>query len=404
MKVAYVSAYNSNDINNWSGLGYYMYKCIADQGVEVILINSEVRPGKWLRIRANFTRLFFGKRYEIARNPGFLKKMAAKACQQLKEIKFDLVLSPGSLPVAYLNTDKPIVFWTDATFDCLVGFYPEWNNLSKRSLRDGHEAEQLAINRASMIFYTSDWARENAITHYKAPPAKVKQIPNGPNLESHLTEEDIEAIICRRQKNEQIKLLFVGLDWNRKGGDQAVETVTRLREMGQDAVLTIVGSYNAPASLPAYVVLHPFVDKTLPDGVDKLNELYNEANFFILPTKAECFAVVFAEAGSHGLPVITTNVGGCSSAIKNGYNGFCLEVVNFSAEAAEKISHLAASPDLYRQYSLNAFQNYRKDLNWDVVGKRVVKAMKELMNQKSLLLLGLYQVVFGMFALAGGCL
>ncbi len=404
MKVAYVSAYNSNDINNWSGLGYYMYKCIADQGVEVILINSEVQPGKWLRIRASLTRLFFRKRYEIARNPAFLKKMAAKACQQLREIKYDLVLSPGSLPVAYLEIEKPIVFWTDATFDCLVGFYPEWNNLSKQSLRDGHEAEQMAINRASMIFYTSEWARQNAITHYKAPPAKVKQIPNGPNLESHLTEEEIEAIICQRQKNKQIKLLFVGLDWHRKGGDQAVETVTRLREKGLDAMLTIVGSYNAPKALPPYVKLHPFVDKTLPAGVEKLNELYNEANFFILPTKAECFAVVFAEAGSHGLPVITTDVGGCSSAIKNGYNGYCLDLDDFSSQAAEKIGELAGSPDLYRQYSLNAFQNYCRDLNWEVVGKRVVKAMNELMNQKSLLLLGLYQVVFATFALGGSCL
>lgn len=400
MKVAYVSPYNSNDINQFSGLGYYMYKCIADQGVEVILINSEVPLSKWLKLKAHLIKLMFGKRYQLDRDPGYLKKVAAKAEKQLNSLEYDLVLSPGSLPVTYLNTDKPIVFWTDSTYDSLVNYYPEWHNLSSKSVKNGNKAEQIAIDKASLIFYTSDWALENAVEKYGASRDKVKQVPNGPNLELKSNFKNVEDLICNRQENTKVNLLFVGIDWDRKGGDIAIDTVIKLREKGVNAILTVVGINYLPKFDVPYIEYHPFINKNVEDGVDKLNELYEQATFFVLPTKAECFAVVFAEAGSHALPVITTNIGGCASAIKNGYNGYCLDLDNFSSVAAEKIFTLIKSPGLYRQYSLNAFENFKNELNWEVVGRKVVGAIKELLKKKSLyLMIGVYKVFMGVFKL-----
>lgn len=398
MKVAYVSPYNSNDINQFSGLGYYMYKCIADQGVEIILINSEVPISKWLKLKAYLIKRLFGKRYQMARDPAHLKKIAAKAEKQLLTMDYDIVLSPGSLPVTYLETNKPIVFWTDSTYDSLVNFYPEWYNLAAKSIKDGNQAEQIAIDKASLILYTSDWAVESAVKKYRADPHKVKQVPNGPNLEPTSNPKNVEDIICKRQKNKQVNLLFVGIDWERKGGDMAIETVCKLRDKGIDAVLTIVGINYLPKFDFPYIKYHPFIDKNLQEGVDKLNDLYEQATFFLLPTKAECFAVVFAEAGSHALPVITSNVGGSASAIKNGYNGYCLDLNNFSSVAADKIFNLIKSPEVYKQYSYNAYENFEKELNWDVVGRKVVGAMKELLkNNTFYLVISLYNLFIGVF-------
>ena len=394
MKVAYVSAYNSSDVSNWSGTGYYMYKCIADQGVEVILINSEIRPTWWLKLKASLVKLLFGKRYIIQRDPGYLTGLAAKAEKQLKNVDFDVVLSPGSLAVSYLKITQPVVFWTDATFDNMLDFYPNWKNVSNESIRQGHQAEQKAIDNASLILYISQWALTNALTRYKANPAKVKQIPIGPNLESDVTADEVEELICRRQQNPQINLLFVGVDWVRKGGDMAIETTTKLREMGLNAILTVVGCDLVPKNVPSYVKFHPFVDKTQPAGVKELNEFYRQATFFLLPTSAECFGVVFAEAGAHAVPVVTTNVGGCSAAVKDGFNGFCLDPENFPVKAVEKITWLLKNPQQYRRFSLNAYKNYLDDINWEVVGKKVVHAIRGLVKNKTIhAMLHLYGII-----------
>jgi hypothetical protein len=115
MTVAYITAYDSNDINQWSGLGYYMCKCLSDQHVEVILVNCDVPYSPWLKLKAKTIMTLSGKIYQRDRDHNYLKQVAAIAEQKLKNINYDLILSPGSLAITYINSTKPIVFWTDDT-------------------------------------------------------------------------------------------------------------------------------------------------------------------------------------------------------------------------------------------------------------------------------------------------
>ncbi|MGN6530520.1 MAG: glycosyltransferase, partial [Ginsengibacter sp.] len=90
--------------------------------------------------------------------------------------------------------------------------------------------------------------------------------------------------------------------------------VKYLNEKYVKTELTIVGcSPPERVSLPDFVHVHGFIDKSKKEGKNLINKLYSENHFFILPTIAECTPVVFSEANSFGLPVITTNTGGISS-------------------------------------------------------------------------------------------
>jgi len=56
-----------------------------------------------------------------------------------------------------------------------------------------------------------------------------------------------------------IKFLFVGVDWKRKGGDIALETIDLLDKKGYDVHFTACGC-TPPNSHPKMVVI-PFLDK-----------------------------------------------------------------------------------------------------------------------------------------------
>ena len=359
MKVAYLSINDAGDVKHWSGLVHYMYKCVADQQVQVSLVNCGVPYSRWLKLKAKLIRLVSGKSYQLDRDHSYMKQVAANAERQLKTLQYDVVFAPGSLPITYLNTDKPMVFWTDATFHSMIGFYPGWDNLSALCMKNGNDAEQAAINKSSLVLYASNWARDSAIKRYGADPTKIKQMPFGANMETVMTAAEVENAIAQRQQHKSVNLLFVGIDWERKGGDLAVETVKKLREKGVDATITLVGS-NLPARFDMPFIKHyPLLNKSVKADAEKLNQLYKEATLFILPTRAECFGVVFAEAGSYGLPVITSNVGGCPSAVRNDYSGFCLG----------------------RKFSLNGYERFKTELNWQVIGKKVVSALESVVGE-----------------------
>jgi glycosyltransferase involved in cell wall biosynthesis len=307
--------------------------------------------------------------------------MADKASRQLSGRHYDLIFAAGSLPVSFLRSDKPIVFYTDATYDGLIRLYTDRNKLWSRSLMQGNKAEEQAIHNASLIFYTSKWAKINAVVAYKANPDKIRQLSFGPNLGSDRSMADIGAMIARRKQTFQKNFLFIGVDWVRKGAGIAVETIARLNDMGMPATITLAGCQVPPGiTLPPFVMHHPYISKDREAGMNKLRGFYENADFFLLPTLADCTPVVFSEAASYGLPVITTDVGGCRSVVIDEVTGYCLRKEHFVAEATYRIAALWRDEGLYETLCWQAFWHYKKELNWDAIGKKAVTALQQLLK------------------------
>ena len=331
-------------------------------------------------MQRKLAKLFANKLLLIEREAAYLKKIAEKAERLLLQKEYDVVFSPGSLPITYLKSNKPIVFFTDATYDCLMGLYPQGQQLSKRSIVQGNQAEGRAIKNADLIFYTSEWARKSAIKTYGGEAAKILQVPVGANMVHAKTEAEIKELINKRRKKKEKNFLFIGVDWHRKGARKAIETVAELNKKGLKAMIYLVGCRVPPnESLPGFVKHYPFISKASAEGLRVLNKLFEQADFFILPTIADCTPVVFAEAASYGLPVITTNVGGCPSMVVDGQTGFCIKEENFVQEATEKILELCGADDAYELLGINAYQRYKNELNWDVIGKKTMNAIQHLM-------------------------
>jgi len=209
-------------------------------------------------------------------------------------------------------------------------------------------------------------------------------VARGANLESGLqTPAQVDALVTARLASPVLRLLFVGVDWVRKGGDVAFAAVQQLRQQGVDATLTIVGC-QTPAGVRSqpFVQVHRFLRRNHPAELQQLHALFSQANLFILPTRAEAFGIVFAEAASFGLPSLACNTGGVSAAIESGKTGVLLDVAASAADFVAQINTLRANPTAYRQMCLAAFAKYQTQLNWGVIARRIHAEIEQCLAQE----------------------
>lgn len=128
-------------------------------------------------------------------------------------------------------------------------------------------------------YFSSDWAAQSAIKHYNADPSKVKVIPFGANIESEYSFSDVEKMIKLRSQ-DICKILFLAVEWERKGGDIVLETVIELNKLGLKTELHIVGLKQSPvAQTYPWLVNHGFINKSTPEGFDKLDKLISDCHF-----------------------------------------------------------------------------------------------------------------------------
>jgi len=294
MKIAYATRLPASDMRSWSGLIYYIRQALLQSGLQLQNVETNVAPRRVTTFSKSIVYRMLSKRYLPDRDHSFASRCSEQVEKALRSIEFDVVFSPGTIPIANLRTEKPIVFWTDATFAGMVDFYSEFTNLSSETIRYGNELEQSALSRCTLAIFSSQWAANTAVQNYDVDPGKVRVVPFGANLDCNRSLQDITQAVMRRNFSV-IKLLFVGVEWFRKGGDIALEVATLLNERGTRTELHIVGC-EPPSRMPDFVKLHGYISKTTEEGRRNLDELFAGSHFFILPARAECFGLVLAEA------------------------------------------------------------------------------------------------------------
>jgi glycosyltransferase involved in cell wall biosynthesis len=376
MRIAYVTPFDARNLSgrkNWSGLGYYIAQTLKNQSISLDYIGP-LEDRLALQVVHKFKSVYYKfwiRNHIKDSEPLILRDYARQISEKLSSIKADIVFSASSNSIAYLECDQPIVFWGDATFAGLVNFYPQYSNLSQESSENWHNLERLALKKCKLAIYASEWAAQTAIEHYHADPAKVKVVPFGANIDSCKTISEIENLIESRPSN-QCKLLFLGVDWYRKGGDVALKVAERLNNLGLATELKVVGCQPiVEGTLPSFVKPLGFISKSSRAGKERINQLIAESHFLILPSMAECYGVVFCEANSLGVPCISRRVGGIPTIIKDNLNGKLFDRNSDSTEYCEYIENVFTNYTQYKTLALSAFNEYESRLNWRVAGQKI---------------------------------
>lgn len=210
----------------------------------------------------------------------------------------DVLFAPICSEALYsLRTDKPIIYLSDATFNIMVDYY--FKGLSAYAIKQGNKVEQRAIERSKAIIVSSQWAANSAINDYHQNPSKVHIVEFGANL------DDKDIIEKTFDYNGHLHILFLGVDWKRKGGQIAVDACKWLNENGVLATLHIVGIKELDESIKKlpYVDYVGFLNKNYPEQHNRLVAVIKQYHCMLLPILAECSAIAFCESSANGLPV-----------------------------------------------------------------------------------------------------
>jgi glycosyltransferase involved in cell wall biosynthesis len=375
--------FDATDVANWSGLDFNIWKAIERQGVEVELIGS-LSHGRSVRRRLKklyahkVERRTFSHFWNVETAIGF----ATDVARRLEGSGADVVVGPNPIPLAFVRTKLPIVLWADATFAGLLDFYPEFSSsrLSKCSIRAGKAIDKCVLRNVALAVFSSEWAAQEARSSHPSSVGKIKVIPYGANMASGYTENEV-VLWARRRFDSRLKLLFVGVDWDRKGGRHAVSVVEHLRKKGFDASLTIVGcNPEIDVRSRQWVDTRGFVSKRTSEGQAELAELFRTSHFLLLPTRAECCAVVLSEAAAYGLPAVANDVGGTRTVVEDGVSGLLFDADAGADEWAASIAKNVRDPESYLKMSASAFKRHRDRLNWEVAGRSMVSEFEGLLR------------------------
>jgi glycosyltransferase involved in cell wall biosynthesis len=372
--VAFVTPQNSADPLAWSGIPYYMARALSDAGASVRAVDNLRTTNRPLtRAKKLYYRHARGQNYRPDRDPAVLRGYAAQVEAALRVVPHELVLSTGTRPIAYLRAERPVVIWTDATFAGVVDFYPEFSRLCRETLRDGHRAERAALANCRLAIFSSEWAARSAIEDYDADPARVAVVPFGANMDWNPPPEELPAIIAARD-SANMRLLFVGVDWHRKGGDVALAVAEALIRRGMAVELHVVGA--TPPAAPDWVHRHGLVSKGEAAGRRLLDQLYRDCHYLLLPSRADCSPIVLNEAGAYGLPAVTSDVGGILTIMRDDVNGRA-----FPPEAApdDYAGYLMSRFELgqYQVLAASTYDHYGARLNWATAVETVVGLLRE---------------------------
>lgn len=295
----------------------------------------------------------------------------------LQQSNADIVFAPlASAQIANLETDKPILYLSDATFDLVNNYYPKYSNLTAESIRQGNDIERQAIRRATALVYPTRWAANSAIHYYGARPEHLYIIPFGANIDNAPSLSEC----MNRKQSDVCKLVLIGTNWNRKGADLAVDTLDALDQLGVPCELVVCGCTPPPGRRRRNLTAIPFLDKNLPEHRERFAELLLTAHFMLLPTRSESFGIVFCEAAAFGLPVVATATGGVSEVVIEGDNGYTLPHNANGSRYAELIRDLFRNWERYQTLARSSWEAYDCRLSWDVWGSATAKVIEGLLR------------------------
>ncbi len=378
MKIAYVFHRDAANPAVQSGRPASVLNGLENLGVEV----ERIFPlGSRLSRSSTAKKILYravGRYHRGDRDQSYLAAMADEFSTRTRGVAYDAVFSPGSEAVSLLTTDRPITFCADATFANMLDYYWDFTRLSAEFIRKAHRQEANAISRATLAIYPSEWAAQAAVQFYGAPADRVRVIPFGANLGGKNTRSQATAWIAARGRDE-LRLLFVGRHWERKGGEIVVAAAQRLALMGLPVRLDVVGCEVPPMHAGnQWITAHGLLSPRVPEQRAALEALFARAHFVFVPSRAEAYGMTFAEANAFGVPAVAAATGGIPSIIRSGGNGILLPLEAEAVDYADAIARVYSRESDYLAMCGRAFAEYESRLNWRVFCSEYVGALRRI--------------------------
>jgi glycosyltransferase involved in cell wall biosynthesis len=259
----------------------------------------------------------------------------------------------------------PTFVYQDMNFDVAVAYFDQSEGRflsvipTTRAVLERMASEQRRnYDGLAGIFVFGAWFRDWLVDRQGVDPDRVHVVGAG----MHHVPVSVERPLRRG------RLLFLGADFERKGGDTVLAAAELLRQRGQDVSLTVAG----PASWPLSSARPPWVRFAGYVGHREAAALWAEHDLLVVPSRFEAYGMVFSEALAAGRPCVGRRVFAMPELI--GDQGRLIAADGGSEELADAVAEALADDALYERV-WRARDDIREQRSWDAVAARMTSVL-----------------------------
>jgi starch synthase len=256
---------------------------------------------------------------------------------------------------------RPYAIYVDQTRLMAKTGWPAWMPFSAGERDTLLNLERSMYVQAAHLFVMGKPARDSLRTDYGVEESRISVVGGGLPYDDSPTPG---------QLTDEPSILFIGRDFERKGGRVLLAAFDLVRKQLPGATLNIVGAareYEVPG-----VTGHGKVGDR-----QQLADLYRRARVFCLPSLYEPYGLVLIEAMAHGIPCVGSAVQSIPEILDEGRAGLLVRPGD-AGELAEALITLLTDDELAGSLAANGPRRVAESLTWDHVAARIAAALKSV--------------------------
>ncbi len=327
------------------------------------------------------------------------KRVRNKGTEDIHFETFDWSQYKGNAIVdKYIQTYKDYIWWTKMRLNKKPDLIHAHHPIAALAMKSLHPDIPVILTIHSSYeseLILNGHIKSNGVEHlfltslYRELEAKVEQIITVSNTFKKYISEYI-------QNPERIVVIPNGFDQKRfkpmahhndvpqlitlcrlvpaKGLDILLQACSELKKRGHEFVLHIIGDGPIRKELEDMAVkLHIYEETIFYGYMLHPEEFMPFFDIFVLPSRAEAFGSVFAEAALSWVALVGTNIGGIAEQIEDGVNGLLIPVDDVEA-LTNAVEKMIIDQDFRYKSAEAAFEKAKKTYSLT----RVIKEIKNI--------------------------
>ncbi len=305
---------------------------------------------------------------EAAHSPRRIRAVARKFKSRMRSsAQLDAVLSLSDIAPTD-NTPQYLYFDLSVAAFRQVLSTPELAALESVWYREDYLMERERQQRevyssAGGLFAMSRFAAAQTAQAYNLPDAKFHVVGAGARV---LPRAGAERL------HDKEYLLFVGKDFERKGGPQLLQAYA---QSGLRDRVDLVVAGPTIEKIQSYGI--DGVCAVGPQSTAQLQAYFAHALAFVMPSHFEAYGLVFAEALAHGLPVIARDCCAMPEMVKHEHNGLLLPARARDAESLALMLLRIVDDERLRRTARETVDQVLRYYSWDRVARDIVRVISD---------------------------
>lgn len=366
MNIDYITNFEiNNSSGGWNGINNQLYNSLNNECK--VKYYGPINPPIyfWEKVISKLLRILNGRGSYFFYSEKRLNKIAEKI-DNLK-LEGELLFYFGATPWLKARNIKPYVVYIDICFPKYLSIFLSDQKFSEKDIKRVSEKEKLFLSNAKHIFWGSEWALNDASLVYNTKFPRSTVVSTGGFI----------PLPEKINNTPKKKLLFISLNFSKKGGWIAFDVFVNLRRQFPELCFTIIGEKPPKEIIDCEGINYlGLLNKNNPQDLEVFISEFNSAFFLIHPTEMDTMGAVIAEAGYYGLPTIAANNFGIPDLIKNGKTGILIDLPLTESKFSNAISYYLDNNEEYLKLRRQVREYMLENRTWETISKIVINKIE----------------------------